>query len=458
MKTRIIAIIILLTGLSPSLAMAIDLQDSMVAAYQYNNQLKAQQSDLLSSQEQIPEAYAGFMPQAGFSGDVKRGGSYNLLTQGIGSGTLYHSDNSRDLIVTQPLFDGGGTIAQVKHAYNDVASATSNLQVVEGQVLLNAITAHMEVVRTVEILDLSRENEEVLKEQLDSSQQRFKLGEATKTDVSQSEARYSRAISDRTKAEGDLAAAIANYKNYTGRAGDKSIDDAAGFIKPQVAGIKLPDTVDQALDLSFKNNPSLTAQIYQEKASENQISVAYANLSPSLSLRGVLARETDSYSVADIHDNESTVEVDLNFPLYQGGAEYARIRAAKKDRDANKFLVEQRKDNLRANVTKSWEDTLTARASIKSYSDAVKAAKVALDGVRKEQAVGARTVLDVLNAEQELFQEKINLATAERDEVVAVYSLKFYIGELTAKALSLPVKVFNTETALKRTQFKMIGF
>ncbi len=456
MKAR--AIIILLASLSPSLAVAVDLQDSMVAAYQYNNQLKAQQSDLLSTQEQIPEAYAGFMPQAGFSGDLKRGSSYNLLTQGLGRGPLYHSDHSRDLIVVQPLFNGGGTVAQVNHAYNSVASATSNLQVVEGQVLLNAISAHMEVVRAAEILDLSRENEEALKEQLDSSKVRFKLGEATKTDVSQSETRYSRAISDRTKSEGDLAAAIANYKNNTGRAGDKSLDNAAGFIKPQVAGVQLPETLDKAMDISFKNNPSLAAQIYQEKASENQVTAAYANLSPTLSLRGTLARETDTYSAADIHDNESTVEVDLNFPLYQGGAEYARIRAAKKDRETSKFQVAQRRDNLRANVTKSWEDTLTARASIKSYNDAVKAAKVALDGVRREQAVGARTILDVLNAEQELFQAKINLAAAERDEVVAVYSLKFYIGELTAKTLGLPVKVFNSEAALKRTQFKMIGF
>jgi len=461
MKNSSIAASLIITFLAtifyiPSV-MAVDLQDTLVNAYQNNKQLKAQQSDLLATQEQIPQAYSGFMPQVVFQGDIKSGDSYNLLTQGLGRGALYHRDHSRDFILTQPLFNGGQTIEQVRRAYNSVAAATSSLATVEEQVLINAISTHMDVVKANEVVNLSRVNENVLKEQLDSAQQRFKLGEATRTDVSQSEARYARAISDRTKAEGDLEDALANYKNLTGL-DEKMVLDSNGFVKPYVDNVPLPESMEAAMDKAFKNNPSLVSQVYQEKASENDVGIAYGYFSPSVSLRAMSAHETDSYSAADIHDNENILELDLTIPLYQGGNEYSRVRQAKRTRETRKYQIDQRKDQLRANITKSWDDILTTRAVIKSNTTAVHSATTALEGVKQEQQVGSRTILDVLDAEQELYQAKINLASAEHDAVVAVYNLKFYIGELTAKDLALPVKDFEAERHLGNTQFKMIGF
>jgi TolC family type I secretion outer membrane protein len=317
-------------------------------------------------------------------------------------------------------------------------------------VLLNAITAYLDVLRDMAIVELNKNNEVVLARQLEATRDRFEFGEVTRTDVSQSESRLSEAVAQRIAAEGRLEASRAVYRQFIG--------ESPGTLSwPQVPA-DLPEDEPQARTVAETYNPDVIAAEYVEIAATHGVDVVYGELLPQVSVVGSVdtASDISDYDVDGRTDTASII-AQVTIPLYQAGQTESRVREAKQ-------RVVQRRDQIAAQrraaaqlATDAWQALVTARAQIVAFRDQVQAAEVALEGVRQEQEVGYRTVLDVLDAEQELLEARVSLVTAERDEVVAGFRLLASVGRLTAQSLMLQVPYYDVEAYYDEVRDKWWG-
>lgn len=432
-------------GLS-GVADAETLQEALATAYITNPTLEAQRAHLRATDELVPQALSNWRPTVKLSGDATRTdtferaptSAFNLRTlsntEVLASQTILGTGQDVSLTVTQPLFRGGRTVAQTKQAEAQVAADRAALESTEQTVLLNVANAYLNVVLYQAVLDLSINNEQVLQRQLDATDDRFRVGEVTRTDVAQAESRLSAAHADRTQALGNLRAAQANYVNVVGHPPENLA--APG----PVPG--LPVSIDQARDLALAQNPSVANAKYAYDAAEHGVDLVAGELLPTVSLNGQALRNYD-FQGRNTFERVYQAGINVTVPLYQQGQEYSRLRAQKHTAGQSRIDVDVASRDTVESVTKAWEALATARARIASYSDQITAARVALEGVQRESQVGSRTVLDVLNAEQELLNAQVNLVQAQHDETVAAFQLKSTVGQLTAQALALPVQVYD---------------
>lgn len=421
------------------------LAQALAKAYNFNPELKSFRSRLKAVDEQVPQARSGWLPS--LSATYSRGKE----NETIGNGAEVNlSPQTKALTVNQPLFRGGETLARTDRALNAVEVARAELTDAEQQILLNAVRAYIEVVRSTKVLELSTNNEQVLKEQLEATNERFKLGETTRTDVAQSEARLARATSDKVRAKGDLDVARANYVRIIGEEPKKASMPAK--LPP------LPESLEQALAVGLEQNPSLKAAEFNQQIADSDIDIAFASLLPDADLRGSLTRQKDASSTLRSDIDNDSVTVNVSIPLYQSGAEYSRIRQSKRTKEQRREQYEDTHNRTVESITRTWRDIETARASIKANKATVEGAEVALEGVRQEAEVGSRTTLDVLDAEQELFIARVNLVAAQASEVNAVHAHLAAIGYLTAGVLGLNVELYNPLEHYKDVRYQIIGW
>lgn len=427
-------------------ASATDLREVLAHTYNTNPTLLAERETLKTADEQYNQAFSGWLPTASLNlerqhQDVKVN---NRAPADSSVGT------SRDFRVNQPVFNGGETIAQINRAKNQIKAAQETLKRTEQTMFLDAITAYMDVIRTEEVLRLSQKNAEVLKKHRASTDQRFQLGEVTRTDVAQANARVSRAITDQTRALGEATVARATFKNVTGM-------DALSLTPPEEApGTAL--TLETAISMATTNNPSVKLAEYNVLAAKNNVSISKAVLLPDVSLQGEI-RNTDGFiNLGGGSYDTQTATINVAVPLYQSGVEYSRIRANKNTVDRRKSEAQAVTRDVIESTTRSWENLEVARATLISTSDAVSAATTAMEGVSQETEVGSRTVLDLLDAEQELFAAQTESVRAKSTQIIASYSLKSAQGELTASGLNLPVEIYDPNVHLSKTKYRLIGF
>ncbi len=429
----------------PNAAQAGAFEDALISTYNTNPQLKLQREAVEKTDETVNQAISGWRPtvSAGYQKGRQRN-AYGAADWG------YTDSENKTLSVSQPIFNGGKTVAATKSAKENVKAARADLKSSEQEILLRAITAYMNVVRDQSVVELSKGNVEVLEKQLQASKSRFSVGEVTRTDVAQSEARLSRAKTDLTQAKGSLETARANFERIIG-------------YKPEKLAVPeqfptIPANLDEALALALKNSPDVLAAERRQTSSKQDVAAARAELLPSVRLTGSMRREEGAgVRGSDDYDADSAI-VDVSIPLYQSGAEYSRIRQAKITANQRKTDLDDKRDAARELVTQSWENLQTSIASIKSNEDGIHAAEVALSGVRQEQLYGSRTVLDVLDAEQELFTAKVNLVRAQRDRIVNFYTLLSSVGKLTIADLNIKTPLHNPEEHYDDVKYKMVGF
>ncbi|MBN8532313.1 MAG: TolC family outer membrane protein, partial [Alphaproteobacteria bacterium] len=348
------------------------------------------------------------------------------------------------------VFNGFGTITATRSADANIVAERERLRGVEQDVLLQTITTYMDVVRDTAVLKLSENNVEVLGKQLQATNDRFSVGEVTKTDVAQSQARQSRATSDRIQAEGNLISSTAQQEKLVG---EKPVD-----LKMPERLPAIPATFEEAQARALAANPLLTRADHLQKAAGHDSYTARSRILPTVAIVGEMRRDDgSSINRGSSYENDS-ITVTASIPLYQSGEEYSRIRQADRTNERRKEEVNDTRNQVIQNITQAWQQVQTARATIKSNTDSVKAAEIALDGVKQENQYGARTTLDVLDAEQELFQARVNLVRAQRDEVVAVYTLLAAMGDLSARNLQLPVQYYDPEKNYRRVKWKFIGW
>ena len=425
--------------LPPSMTKALD------HTYRTNPEIKAQRKSLEQLDENVNQAFSGWLPQASI--DYSKGRQRNRFN---GSTWNYSDNEVRQLLVEQPLFRGGETVARTSGAKKLVQAGRADLHNIEQEILLRAITAYMDVVRDRSVLELSRNNVDVLRKQLQASRDRFEVGEVTRTDVAQSEARLARAQNDEILARGALTNSIANFERVVGYTPEEL---AVPENFPEI-----PASIDAAIDAALENNPVLISQRFRREAADDDVDVNIARILPDVTLRGTMRREQGAGIIGNADFDNDAVTVNVNVPLYQSGAEYSRVRAAKSRLSEERFQQSNVRDQVRQAVVQAWEDLETSISAIRATKEAINAAEIALEGVRQEQLYGARTILDVLDAEQELFSAEVNLVRAERDRIVAIFALLARIGRLTPDSLTLAAKPYDPEEHYDDVRYQLIGF
>jgi TolC family type I secretion outer membrane protein len=350
--------------------------------------------------------------------------------------------------VTQPLYRGGRTVAGTERAENEVLAQRARLATTEQDVLLSAVTAYADVWRDQSVLALNINNEQVLARQLEATQDRFDVGELTRTDVAQSESRLSSATADRIGAQGNLSSSRATFENVIGIfPGD--------LVQPPVPG-GLPESRQVIVDLAESANPSVLATSFDELAALRSVREVAGELLPSVELQGSVGYQHERTSRTSEGSSAEVLAV-VRVPLYQQGSVSSRVREAKQVASQRRLLVREAIRQARDDAISAWESLLTARAQIAALQQSVRANEIALEGVRQENNVGARTVLDVLDAEQELLDAQVSLVSAQRDEVVASFSVLSAIGRMTAADLGLGTAVYNPEEDYRAVRESWFG-
>jgi len=319
---------------------------------------------------------------------------------------------------------------------------------VEQQVLLRGVTAYSDVLRDQAVLNLTINNVEVLTRQLEATRTRFEVGELTKTDVAQSESRLAGAYAEQIAAEGLLTTSRAIYREVIG---EDPVDLETA--KPPES---LPSSEAETVAES-ESNPDLIAAKYLEQAARDGIDVVFGELLPSVDLVGRLQSGDDDLTRDGSFENSAAVLLQVRIPLYQAGSVGSRVRQSKQVVSQRLQQVQEQRRSAEQQATSSWRSLVTARAQIESFKAQVEATRVALEGVQEEANVGARTILDVLDAQQEYLLAQVNLVRALRDEVVAAYQVLFSIGRLTASGLGLPAPRYDVDKHYDSVKDKFWG-
>ena len=438
---------LLVAGSAP-LARAQSLEDALIDAYTGNPTLKAEQAKLRQTDELVPQAKAGWRPTAAVESSAGVEWIRRTFHDHLHD-TSDHINNpvAANLNVTQPVYQGGSTAAELRQANNSVLAERAQLAVVEEQILLQAITAYVDVVRNAAIVDLTRNNQQVIGEQLKSTNERFDVGEVTKTDVSQAQARLAGAVADVVQAQGNLTASQATYKQVIGSMPGK-------LTRPPVP-TGLPRSADEAVALS-EHNPTVEAAIYVKQAARDGTDVVLGELLPSVSLVGSVGIDNDVEG-HDVTDKSASISAQAVVPLYQAGSVASRVREQKQLVGQRLDEIDQARRTAVQDASTAWEALDTARAQIKSFKAQVVSNKTALDGVIAEQQVGLRTVLDVLNAQQEVLNAEVSLVGAQHDEIAAAYQVQAAIGKLTSIDLSLPTQPYDVKQHYDEVKDKWWG-
>ncbi len=464
----------LLAGLAlgASEAAAETLQEALANAYLINPALNAQRAGLRATDEQVAIAKSGFRPTIATTGDtafqnkdndvsVGRGrslpGSPVAVTVAGGSPTGTSHPRGWAVTLSQPLFEGFQNLNAMRQAKAAVQAGREDLRDIEQTTLLDAATAYVNVVRDQAVVRLRENNVTVLTEQLKQTKDRFNVGEVTRTDVAQAEARRSSAIADLNVAQSNLKTSRATYEQVIGH-------PPSNLVKPPSILHVLPHSLDEAMTQGDGENPVILGAVYQEEASLYAVNQIIGELLPQVSLQATYEQRFGFLNTPDVPGGSSLNEEDtttvmgrVNVPLYQGGAVAARIRQAKETNNQLKKRVEDARLRVHADVVSNWGILQSTVTEIKSAKDAVDANRIALEGVSEEEKVGQRTTLDVLNAQLEYLTSQIGLVTAERDRLVAEYSLYAAVGRLDAQSLGLSVPYYDPIEHYDTVKNKWLG-
>ncbi len=436
-------------------AMPATLDQALAMAYLTNPSLQAQRAALRAADENVPAALAGWRPQVSISanaGYIQAGTidhftspppPYNVTSFGT------RGSNSESLTVTQPLYNGGNTVASVQHAKNLVMAQRAALIGAEEQVLGNTVSAYVGVIQANQVLELAINNEQVLAKQLQATNDRFTVGEITRTDVAQAQAALAGASASRETAQANLKIADATFRQYVGAA------PAPNLVPPQPL---LPVATSQpaAVAMATANNPAVIQALFQAAEAKDNFDIAYSKLMPNLSLQGQIAHNEDTQQ-QNLTTNLAEILVQFSMPIYQGGAEYAAIRQARQLIQQALKSIDDSKRTAAEQAASAWNAYIGAKATIASTRQQIAANEVALEGVQREAIVGSRTTLDVLNAEQTLLNSRVTLVQNLATLVNASYSLAQAVGRLTARDLGLPVPIYNDTAYYNAVRNKWIG-
>lgn len=405
----------------------VDLALVLAKTYAENPRLLAARAELRATDERIPEARAGMRPHV-----VARSGMFlREVDTGSGSRSLVTLDDRLSLF--QTVFDGGLTAARVAGAEAEVRSGRAELVRRTQEVLLEAVAAYAAVVRDQQLLERALANEQRLQEVLTGAKQRYRLGAASRTDVAQAETRWAEARALRRQAEGQLEISGAAFRRVIG--------DPPGALAPPELPPGLPSDLAAAL-AAVPEHPAYLAASEAVEAARQEVRATRAGLRPRVEFSGSygLAREAEA---GEGFRGEAAVGAVLTWPLYQGGGEYARIRRSHQLESAARLRLAEVERQLREEITAAFEALSAARDASAAVHVQLRAAELAVEGVREELRAGTRTIMDLLDAERDLFAAQRGMIEARHAEVVAGWRLLAAIGGLLPERLGLSVATYD---------------
>lgn len=426
------------TVFSPAIASAETLFGALAKAYQYNSTLNSGRAGVRVTDENVPIAKSGFRPTIGASGSID-------YTSTHGASRL--TTGSFGVQIDQMLFDGFQTKNNVRAAEAQVRASVESLRNQEQNTLFDAASAYMDVIRDRQIAALTEQNLQFLTEQARAARSRFEVGEGTRTDVAQADASRAAAIAQLAAARAQAKASEATYRQVIG--------DDPGKLQPGSPLVKmLPKSLDEAIAIAAGQHPAIIATEHLVDAAAFVVKSTEGALLPQVSASAGVARSyrnTEINGLPGVGGNQdgtfssATVGATLTIPIYTGGRVSALVRQSKESLGQARIQVDVSRDQVRQAVVSAWTQYVAARESVAANRAQVEAQRLALNGVIEERNVGQRTTLDVLDAQADVITAQINLASAERDVVVASYAIVSAMGALSADRLGLNVAVHQPQ-------------
>jgi outer membrane protein len=411
------------------------LAEAMTAAYNFSGVIEQNRAVMRAADEDVAQAISRLRPVFSWTGNIQRQFGTRGTTTAAGFVTTGISNNtaSISLLAELVLFNGYRRKLGIDAAKESVLAARAGLLAVEQQVLFRTVSAFMEMRRATETVALRQNNVRVIRQEVRAARDRFDVGEVTRTDVALAEARLAAARSSLSAAEGALVAAVEEYRAVVGRKPGR-------LVAPKKLP-KLPNDVEYAKLKAARNHPEMIRAQHIVTAGDIGILIAEGAKKPTVSLRGQLG------VTEDLNDRDFTrsgsISLNASGPIYSGGALASAVRQAIAQRDQARGGLHNTLAQIKRNVGNAYVQLRVAQASRASFEQQVRAATVAFRGVREEAKLGARTTLDVLDAEQEFLDARANLISAQVDETIAAYAVLASLGLLTADALKLPVPTYD---------------
>jgi outer membrane protein len=427
-----------LASAAPGSLSAETLADALAKAYQTSPLLESSRAALRGLDESVPQAQSERRPQLGASVGASSGIEVEDIEEDVSS---VQAALNASLLV----YDHGQTQAAVESARHLIASGRADLTDIEQQVLFSAVQAYVDVRRDQEFVRLARNDVDRLIETLEATQNRFEVGEVTRTDVSQSQSRLAASRSTLEASLGALEVSRQLYKQAVGNLPDN--------LEPLPPLPEVPASLDDATALAIQRNPRIVSAQFAERAAVYDFDRAVAAKGPTVSVTASIGAQRDNQQQL-IWDGATFGEVGLegSMPLYTGGRNDSLIREAQAVLDQRRFEVQDEARAVTQEVAQAWSDLEVARASIIARREQVEAARIAAEGVAEEARLGARSTLDVLDADQERLQAEAEVVEALRNEYVATYSLLQAMGLLTVRHLGLGIETYDPEVNFQRVR------
>lgn len=399
----------------PTLSMSESILKTLSDAYKNSNLLKQNLSLLMTNNEDVGVALSASRPQISSTLSSKK----SDFSRNVTTSTL---TNSLSISADFLLFDSGSNKAKVHSKKDLVSAAHQGFLALEQTIFLDAINSRLSVIRDIEILALRVGNVELIEQELLAVIDRFEVGEVTRTEVAQAEARLSQAESALAEAEGNLAISRELFVLAVGRQpGSLEKDDTLPAI---------PQTLDEAISYGLIKHPSILQARYQVASNKNNLAAEQSSFGPTVSVGTTLSDNTSS-------DLNGSVNLSIKMPLYKGGQRNSKLRKSYALVHASNANLNQKTLMVKQNIAQSWSESAVAHSQLLSSERQIKAAEIAFFGVREEAKVGARTTLDVLDAEQALFDAQTNRVIFDTQSQLAVYKLLASMGKLTSKDLGI---------------------
>lgn len=427
-------------------ASAETLLGAFASAYEYSPRLDAERARLRATDEGVAQAHSGYRPQIDFNADVGRETTHTKPAS-LASGATSPRGYSIELV--QPVFRGFQTINGISEAEAAVRAGRESLRSVEGEVLVDAVTAYANVVRDEEGVRLREEGLEFFNQELKATRDRFAVGEVTRTDVSQAEARRAAAVGDLDLARAQLKASRANFEQVIGHAPGK-------LVFPGLSSPLLPKSLKEAIGISAQENPDVVGALYLEQAARHTVDRIRGELLPTAQVEAVYSERFDDSKTLEQSEVASVVGR-VNVPIYTNGSVESRVRAAKHTHVSRIQEIEQARAAAQSSVAQAWASLQGYKAQLESDKTQIAANRTALDGVREEEKVGQRTLLDVLDARRELLNSEIQHTISKRNVVVATYQVIQSMGRLNVAELGAVGTVYDPVVHADEVRRKWFG-
>ncbi len=442
------AVVALSAALLATGARAETIGGALAKAYLNNPDINQQRAAVRVQDENVPKANAGYYPTVTAETDA---GPEQLDESGpLTDAHTKTWPRGAGVTVTENVWNGNRTLNSVRQAESGVLGAREQLRNTEQKVLLSAVSYYMDVLRDTAILDLDRNNVEVLQEQLRQTQDRFNVGEVTRTDVAQAEASLAGARATALGAQTQLQISLANYRKEIG-------DDPKSLSPVAPLSRQLPKVLPEAIAISQVEHPAIVAMLHGVDASQLAVKIAEGALYPTVGVTGQVQKRYDYSGAPNLQVYTASVVGQVSWTLWDGGLTYATTRQAKEQLGQQELQTDLQRDTVRAAVVAAWGMNENSSGVLRAARAEVQAAEVALAGVREEAKVGQRTTLDVLNAQQTLLNARVQLVTAQHDSVVNSYSLLSAVGRLSIATLGVAVPEYDPRVHFDQVKNKLWG-